>query len=132
MQSQEHWKPHGHQWPGGTKIVQTTKPCCPELSAGKTGSHLTLQQYQISQICLHIDQLFLSGRRRKNVKSHEQFYKNLTIQKMINNLNSFNHWACLHWNRPKNYFTSSAYGSFYQNKAIITLYCLKPCFGLQK
>lgn len=51
---------------------------------------------------------------------------------MINNLNSFNYWACLLLNRQRNYVHISAYGSSCQNKAITTLHFLKACFGLLK
>ena len=121
MQSQEHSETHmvvsGLE---ETKIVQTTKLCCPDLSAGKTGSHLTLQQCQISQICLHIDQL-LSDRSRKNVKSHEQFHKNLTIPKMISNLTHLTTGHVYIGIDQRIMFISSACGSSYQNKAITTL-----------
>lgn len=123
------WNPHGCQWPGGTKIVQTTKLLPRVFSRGKKPPYLTAMPN--TQICLHIDELSLSGRSRKNVKSHEQFHKSL-----------FRKWLVI-WTHlttghvyigidQRIMFTSSAYWSSYQNKAITTLYFLKPCFGLQK
>lgn len=60
---------------GGLKELKqyrklTKNPAALELPAEKTESHFVFRHYQTSPTCPRVDQLSLTGMRKKTVKSH--------------------------------------------------------------